>query len=134
MEHGPLVRIRRRDARTSIWLQPVGELIVWLLPVPLALAGHLYAWPKAELSGRGPGWHIMLMNDETVRAQQAWRFLNSNWWLFIAYGVLLAATCVLLKVKAVWWPVRLGIFAVLAIPGFWYLGLSSYLGGKFLGL
>ena len=130
MEHCPLVRIRRRDARTSIWRQPAGEFIVWLLPVALALMGHFYAWPKAAISDTGPAWRT----EKTVRAQEAWRFLSSSWWLFITYGVVLATTCVLLKVKAVWWPVRLGIFAVLAIPGFWYFGLATYLGGKLRGL
>ncbi len=92
--------------------------------------GHFYAWPKATMSDTGPAWRI----EKTVRAQQTWRFLNSNWPLFIAYGVVLMTTCVLLKVKAVRWPIRLGIFAALAIPGLWYLSHATYLGGKLLGL
>ena len=86
------------------------------------------------MSGTGPGFHIALMNVETVRAQEAWRFLNAHWWLFIVYGVALMSACVLLKAKAVWWPIRLGVFAALAIPGLWYFLLSSYLGGKLLGV
>ena len=96
--------------------------------------GHLCAWPKAGLSNAGPGWRIVNMNEETVRAQEAWRLLNAHWWLFIVYGVALMGVCVLLKAKAVWWPIRLAVFAALAIPGCWYFLLSSYLAGKLLGV
>jgi len=121
-------------SRISIGRQPVGEVVLWLVPLALALMGHLYAWPKAYLSETGPGWRILIMNEETVRAQEAWRFLNSNWLLFVAYGAALMTTCLVLKVKRVWWPVRFAIFAVMAVPGLWYYSLASYLGGKFLGL
>lgn len=134
MEQGPVVHIRRQKVRSSIWRQSVGEVILWLVPLVLALMGHLYAWPKVYLSGMGPGFCISNMNEETVRAQEAWRFLNSNWFLFIAYGAALMTTCLVLKAKHVWWPVRLAIFAGMAVPGFWYFSRASYLGGKLLAL
>jgi hypothetical protein len=123
---------RRVSTKVSIGRLPVGEFLLWLLPLLLALAGHLYAWPKADLSDTGPGWRIQIMNERTLRAQRAWHVLNSNWALFVVYGAVLVTTFVLLRVKAAPWPVRLGIFAALAIPGFWYFALSSYLGGKLL--
>lgn len=114
------------------WSHRAGEFVLWLLPLAFALLGHLCAWPKAELSDTGPGWRILLMNERTLRAQEAWHVLNSNWWLFIAYGVVLAAAWMLLIAKGIWWPIRLGVFALLALPGLWYGNLSIYLAGKLL--
>jgi len=121
-----------KQSRASIWLGYAGEAVLWLLPVALALVGHLFAWPKAGLSGAGPGLYIVNMNEQTVRAQETWHSLNSYWWLFLAYAAVLVGTCILLKVRAVWWPARLAILAALAVPGLWYANLSSYLGGKII--
>jgi hypothetical protein len=117
--------------RKSGWHRHVIESTLWLLPLALALLGHFTAWPKAGLSDAGPGFHIM-MNERTVRAQDAWHFLNSHWWLLIVYGVLLVGVCLLEKAQSLWWPLRLATLAVLAIPGLWYFRLTVYLGNKVL--
>jgi hypothetical protein len=125
---------RRARAGGSGWSYLGAELVLWLLPLALALSGHLFGWTKADLPVGGPGLHIGNLNDGTLRAQQAWHFLNTNWPLFVAYGVVLLVTFGLLKRRGVRWPVRLAVFAVLAIPGLWYCSLSSYLGAKLLGM
>jgi hypothetical protein len=129
---------RRARTGASGSSHPVAEFFLWLLPLVLALMGHVYAWPKAFLLGSGPGFDIMNMNmnmnRKTIRAQQAWHFLNTNWPLFVAYGAVLLVTCALLRRRGVQWPARLLVLVALAVPGLWYWSLSSYLGGKLLGM
>ena len=116
------------------WQVPVGEALLWLAPLFLALMGHLYAFPKAGLAGVGPGFHIALMNERTVRAQAMWHVLAESWWLFVLYGVLLLGTHVALRIRKVPLWIRGPVLVVMAVPGVWYSGEAGYLGGKLLSL
>ena len=114
------------------WKIRIGEAFVWPVPVLLALMGHTYALPKANIRGVGPGMHIALMNDRTVRAQYMWHILAQHYWLFILYGVALVGTFIMLRVKHISLGVRIIVFVLMSIPGFWYCWEASYLGGKLL--
>jgi hypothetical protein len=122
-----------RESKTSGWASSCGEALLWLLPAGLALLGHVAALPKALLSDRGPGVHIV-MNERTELAQAAWRMLSSCWWLFAMYALLLLNVYALLKVKRIRLCLRVAILAILASPGLYYFWLSSYLAGKVLRL
>jgi hypothetical protein len=116
----------------KFWAIPIGEPLVWLLPAAVAGLSHLFAWPKAGLSGSGPGMHIALMNERTIFAQKAWRFVDSLPYPFVAYAVLLFAVFVVLRVKHVGGLYRAAAFILLAVPGLWYFRQAVYLGGKFI--
>ena len=119
---------------TRFWRVPIGETIVWPTPVLLSLMGHIYAFPKAGLGGTGPGWHIALLNDRTILSQHVWHVLSRHCWLFIANALVLIGIFVLLRIRHVPFWVRVLIFLVMAMPGFWYSWEMAYLGGKLLFL
>ena len=113
----------------------IAEVLVWPLPALLAAFAHLYAYPKAGMSGSGPGFHIALMNEETITAQQAWHFINSLLpYPFLLYALLLVTVFALLRMKHVRVLYRIAVFVLLAVPGFWYFTIEAYLGGKLLKL
>ncbi|MCX5649203.1 MAG: hypothetical protein NTX40_08930 [Planctomycetota bacterium] len=113
------------------WLA-LSEALLWLAPLLLALVGHICAYPKADLGATGPGFHIALMNDQTIRAQRIWHTFSENYWLFILYGVLLVGSFITLRILHIHGAFRFIIFVPLAIPGLWYLKIMAYLAGKLL--
>lgn len=120
--------------RKCFWQVPVGEPLAWLLPALLAGIGHLYAFPKADLIGAGPGVHIVNMDEETIAAQRAWQFVDSLPTPFVLYGLVLLCVCLLCRVWQVRVPYRILLLVALALPGLWYFKVESYLGGKFITL
>jgi len=116
----------------SQWHTRIGEPICWVLPSLLAGIGHMYAAPKAGMTGVGPGIHIALMNDRTLATQRLWHLVNSLPCPFILYGCGLTLVLLLLRsmrVRTLWRTVA-GIS--LAVPGFWYFLEASFLGGKII--
>lgn len=112
----------------------LSEACLWLAPLLLALTGHLFATGKADLGDTGPGFHIALMNDETIRDQQIWHLFSEHYWLFILYGTLLMGSFIALRMMHIRGAFRFTVFVLLASPGIWYFGIMSYLGGKILTL
>jgi hypothetical protein len=80
----------------------------------------------------GPGLHIALVNDRTIRAQKLCVMLSQHWWIFVLYGILLVAAFGILRMKRVHVAVRAVVLLVMATPGLWYFVQASYLGGKLL--
>ena len=100
----------------------------------LALAMHRFATTKAHMSGGGPGLHIALMNDRTVRAQYLWHTVEPSRWLFVAYAVFSLAAWSLLSLVHVSPTIRLMLLLVISLPALWYSREMLYLGGKLLSL
>ena len=124
----------KMDRKTKkFWRVSIGEALAWLLPAFLAAIAHLFAFPKAELSGTGPGIHLLNMNEETITAQQAWHFANAPPYPLLLYALFLFAVFLLLQAKQVHVLYRIVVFILFAIPGLWYFNMELYLGGKLLG-
>src|SRR3990172_7634405 len=119
--------MKMNKAQKRFWQVPIGEALVWPLPALLAGFAHAYAFPKALMTGTGPGFRIALMNQETITAQQAWHFVNSLFHPFLLYGLLLFATYLLLRMRHVRVSYRIIVFVLLALPGLWYFKVESYL-------
>src|SRR5215213_7054706 len=97
----------------------IAERFVWLLPVALSLFCHAVGAWKANLGGDGPGLHLALMNDRTIRVQRLWQDVDERRWLFAAYALLIFFTYyVLLRSRS---PVRYRVICgvIVAAPGFW---------------
>jgi len=121
----------KAEKTPSRWLL-LSEALLWHAPLLLALVGHIYAYPKADLGSTGPGFHIALMNDETIRAQLIWHRLAEHYWLFILYGAILVGSFITLRIVHIHGLFRFIIFVPLAVPGLWYFKIMAYLGGKLL--
>lgn len=118
--------------RKPFWRVPIGEAVLWPLPALLAAFSHVYAMPKASMSGTGPGFRIALMNEETVAAQCAWHFVDSLPWPFLIYAALLVMVYALCRLRHIRIPYRIIIFVGMALPGLWYFKMQSYLAGKIM--
>ena len=103
----------------------IGEPLIWLLPVALAVWGHIAASIKV-------GMPFIIENARTDFAESMWHLMSENTWVFIVYGVFLMGVSLL--VRRLHFP-RVDRFAILcavAIPPLWYFGESAYLLGKFI--
>ncbi len=112
----------------------VAELVAWALPLLLVVLGHSFARTKANMSDSGPGFHIALMTDRTLHAQQLWHYVNERPWLFILYGGLLAIVLSTLILSSVPTPYRWLCWVVVTLPGLWYFQETAYLGAKVLSI
>ena len=115
------------------WLQiPIGEFLIWLIPLILALIAHTWASGKAYLNSTGPGFFIAFMDNRTIYLQRLWHIVEQNYWLFTLYGLLLIVLFATLQIKQAKIWIKATTFCLFAIPGVWYFENMSYLGGKLL--
>lgn len=112
----------------QFWTWSIGEVILWVLPAPIAAWGHVYASSKAGLP---PAAYIM-WNERTARANFVWTFVDDWTSVLWLYALLLLAVFALFRILRVRLWVRLMVAVALAVPGLWYFGETAYLGGKFL--
>ncbi|MGA2060697.1 MAG: hypothetical protein ABSG67_09475 [Thermoguttaceae bacterium] len=106
---------------------------MWILPALLAAFAHLFAFPIARImSGPGPGWHLIIMNEKTTNAQLIWWFVESLPHPFLLYAIMLLAVLFMLRMLHVRFIYRIIILVLYSIPGLWYFNIESYLGGKFI--
>jgi hypothetical protein len=130
--NGKLLKIRDEKSQIS-WPATIAEFLVWPLPALLAAFAHLFALPKAHImSGPGPGWNLVIVNEETINAQLIWWFVDSLPHPFLLYAMILLAVLIILRMRHVCFLYRIIILVLLSIPGLWYFNIESYLGGKFI--
>jgi hypothetical protein len=121
------------EKRKISWAASIGEFLIWILPALLAAFAHLFAFPIARImSGPGPGWHLILMNEKTINAQLIWLFVDSLPHPFLLYAMILLALLFMLRMTHVPFLYRIIVLVLLSIPGLWYFNIESYLGGKFI--
>jgi len=100
-----------------------------IFPLILAVAftyfAHFYASFKVAIP------HLILMNQQTVDAIRHWDFIESNKWLFYAYGILGSIVILaprLLTQRAI----RMLAVIMLFIPLLSFGHEMAYLGGKLI--